>query len=170
MRNLSEKPSPTPLVSLSPSLVLCRRHARLPLPPAASFQARCRSSQVGVRLAFYSSRMQRGRGLKRKSRMKEKRKKKKMRIRRLGPAELCNVKHHWCQLRNLGPVFTPIHKSRRLGRPADPMWIESRVAAGPPGMGRSWPRWMAASKAKPPDWAQREQRGVLGPGLGMGGG
>lgn len=93
-------------------------------------------------------------------------KREKMRIRWLGLAELCNVKHHRCQLRNLGPGLAPIHKSRRLGRREDPMWIESRVAAGPPDMSRSWPGWVAASKAKPPDWAQREQRGARGPGLG----
>lgn len=88
------------------------------------------------------------------------------RIRRLGRAEMCNVKHHRCQLGNLGPGLAPIHKSRRLELRAGPMWIESEVAAGPPDAGGGWPGWVAASKAKRPDWAQREQRRAREPGLG----
>lgn len=113
-------------------------------PSCCLLQARGWSSQVGVRRALYSSRVQRGKGLKRKSRMKRKRGKK--RIRRLGRAEMCNVKHHRCQLGNLGPGLAPIHKSRRLERRASPMWIESEVATGPPDAGGGWPGWVAASK------------------------
>ena len=69
----------------------------------------------------------------------KKKKKKKKRIRRLGLAEMCNVKHHRCQLGNLGPGLTPIHKSRRLGRRAGPMWIENGVASGPSDAGGGWP-------------------------------
>lgn len=46
------------------------------------------------------------------------------------------------------------------------MWIESEVAAGPPDAGGGWPGWVAASKAKRRDWAQREQRRACEPGLG----
>lgn len=95
-----------------------------------------------------------------------KRKRGKKRIRRLGRAEMCNVKHHRCQLGNLGPGLAPIHKSRRLERRASPMWIESEVATGPPDAGGGWPGWVAASKAKQPAWAQREQCGAREPGLG----
>lgn len=46
------------------------------------------------------------------------------------------------------------------GRPAVPMWIESGVAAGPSDAGGGWLSWMAACKAKPPYWAQRESLGI----------
>lgn len=81
---------------------------------------------------------------------------------------MCNVKHHRCQLGNLGPGLAPIHKSRRLGRRAGPMWIENGVASGPPDAGGGWPGWAAARKAQQPSRAQPEQRRVCGPGLGFG--
>lgn len=120
------------------------------LPP--SRPAAC-PAKWGMKLAFYSCRVQRGRGIKRKSRMKGKKKKKKKRIRRLGLAEMCNVKHHRCQLGNLGPGLTPIHKSRRLGRRAGPMWIENGVASGPSDAGGGWPGWATARKALQLGWA-----------------
>ena len=78
--------------------------------------------------------------------MKRKKKKKK-RIRRLRLAEMCNVKHHRCQLGNLGPGLAPIHKSRRLGRRAGPMWTENGVASGPLEAGGGWPGRATARKA-----------------------
>lgn len=72
----------------------------------------------------------------------------KKRISRLGLAEMCNVKHHWCQLRNLRPGLSPIHKSRRLGQLAGPMWIESGVVAGPADAGGGWLGWGASCKAQ----------------------
>lgn len=97
--------------------------------------------------------------------MKRKKKKKK-RIRRLGLAEMCNVKHHRCQLGNLGPGLAPIHKSRRLGRRAGPMWIENGVASGPLEAGGGWPGWATARKALQLGRAGPEQRRARGPGLG----
>lgn len=163
-------PHPSGFSSVSPPPKSHAAAALGSLPPSSYLlQARGWSSQVGVRRALYSSRAQRGKGLKRKSRMKGKRGKK--RIRRLGRAETCNVKHHRCQLGNLGPGLAPIHKSRRLQRRAGPMWIESEVAAGPRDAGGGWPDWVTASKAERP--------GRLGPAgaaldararSGMGGG
>lgn len=119
----------------------------LRLPPAPSVQAPGWSSQVGVRRAFYSSRVQKRKG-DTKEIKKERGKGGKKRISRLGPAETCNVKHHWCQLRNLRPGLSPIHKSRRLGPLAGPMWIESGVVAGPPAAGGGRLSCGAACKAQ----------------------
>lgn len=92
-------------------------------------------------------------------------KKGKKRISRLGPAEMCNVKHHRCQLGNLRPGLAPIHKSRRLGRLAGPMWIGSGVAAGPPDAGGGWLGWVAVCKTQTRLGPEGE-RGALRPGLG----
>lgn len=67
--------------------------------------------------------------------MKGKRGKKKKRIRRLGATEMCNVKHHRCQLWAVEPGLSPIHKSRSLGRLAGRVWIGRGVVAGPPDAG-----------------------------------
>lgn len=62
-------------------------------------------------------------------------KKKKRRIRRLGLAEMCNVKHHRCQLGNLGQAsLQPQKPPSGAGRRA-PMWIENGVVSGPSGRG-----------------------------------
>lgn len=92
--------------------------------------------------------------------------KKKKRIRWLGLAEMCNVKHHRCQLGNLGSGLAPIHNSRRLGLRAGPMWIENGVASGPPDTGGGWRGWAAARKAQRLGRARPEQRRARGSGLG----
>ena len=97
---------------------------------------------------------------------KEEEKKKKKQIRWLGLAEMCNVKHHRCQLGNLGSGLAPIHNSRRLGRQADPMWIENGVASGPPDRGGGWRGRAAARKAQRLGRARPEQRRARGSGLG----
>lgn len=99
------------------------------LAPVAAFRELTCSAKC-VRLAFYSKRKG---GEKRKSRMKGKGGKK--RIRGLGATGMCSVKHHQCQLWAAGPGLAPIHKSRCLGRLAEPVWIGRGVVAGPPDAG-----------------------------------
>lgn len=74
-------------------------------------------------------------GGKKKEIENERKKRKKKRIRRLGATEMCNVKHHRCQLWAVEPGLSPIHKSRSLGRLAGRVWIGRGVVAGPPDAG-----------------------------------